>query len=80
MLYKMGKQLMQEIDIKSELLRYGILPRAKKAKKPSNKANYYVNTICAFDIETTRLDLSQDPDLHDYHSFMYIWQIGRAHV
>ena len=52
----MGKQLMQEIDIKSELLRYGILPRAKKAKKPSNKANYYVNTICAFDIETTNKD------------------------
>ena len=74
MLYKMGKQLLQEVDIKSELLKNGILPRAKKAKKPSNKANYYVNTICAFDIETTRLDLSQDPDLHDYHSFMYVWQ------
>lgn len=73
MLYQMGE--IEKADIKGELLARGILPKAPKAKKPSNKANYYVNTISAFDIETTRLDLSKDPDQHDYHSFMYIWQM-----
>ena len=73
MLYQMGE--IENADIKGELLARGILPKAPKAKKPSNKANYYVNTISAFDIETTRLDLSKDPNQHDYHSFMYIWQM-----
>lgn len=74
MLYMMGPQLKDVVDIKAELLKNGILPRAPKAKKPSNKANYYVNTLSAFDIETTRLDLSDNPNEHDYHSFMYVWQ------
>ena len=74
MLYMMGPQLAEAVDIKAELLKNGILPRAPKAKKPSNKANYYVNTLSAFDIETTRLDLSDNPNEHDYHSFMYVWQ------
>ena len=62
------------LDLKAELLKDGILPRVPKAKKPSNKANWYVNVMSAFDIETTRLDLSDNPAEHDYHSFMYVWQ------
>ena len=62
------------LDIKAELLKEGILPRIPKAKKPSMKANYYVNDMSAFDIETTRLDLSDSPAEHDYHAFMYVWQ------
>ena len=55
-------------------MKEGILPRIPKAKKPSMKANYYVNVMSAFDIETTRLDLSDSPAEHDYHAFMYVWQ------
>ena len=62
------------LDLKAELLKEGILPRIPKAKKPSMKANYYVNVMSAFDIETTRLDLSDNPAEHDYHAFMYVWQ------
>ena len=74
MRYLMGPEITSQVDIKKELLRNGILERQPKAKQPSNKANYYVQTLNAFDIETTRLDLEPDPDLHDYHSFMYVWQ------
>lgn len=74
MRYMMGEIAEGKLDLKAELLRAGILPKVPKAKKPSNKANYYVNVINAFDIETTRLDLSRDPNDHDYHSFMYVWQ------
>ena len=62
------------LDLKAELLKEGILPRIPKAKKPSMKANYYVNVMSAFDIETTRLDLSDNPAEHEYHAFMYVWQ------
>ena len=62
------------LDLKAELLKEGILPRIPKAKKPSMKSNYYVNVMSAFDIETTRLDLSDSPAEHDYHAFMYVWQ------
>ena len=74
MLFQMGEIAAGRLDLKKELLRDGILPKVPKAKKPSNKANYYVNVQNAFDIETTRLDLSKDPNEHDYHAFMYIWQ------
>lgn len=74
MLFQMGEITAGKVDLKGILLSRGILPREPKAKKPSNKANTYVNEISAFDIETSRLDLSQDPNSHDYHAFMYIWQ------
>ena len=74
MLYRMGDITAGVLDIKAELLKEGILPRIPKAKKPSMKANYYVNVMSAFDIETTRLDLSDSPAEHDYHAFMYVWQ------
>lgn len=74
MLYRMGDITAGVLDIKAELLKEGILPRIPKAKKPSMKANYYVNVMSAFDIETTRLDLSDNPAEHDYHAFMYVWQ------
>lgn len=74
MRYMMGKHLLEQVDIKGELLKNGILPRADRAKKPSNKAKYYVNTLNAFDIETTLLNLSDNPNEPDYHSFMYVWQ------
>ena len=74
MLYRMGDITAGVLDIKAELLKEGILPRVPKAKKPSMKANYYVNVMSAFDIETTRLDLSDSPAEHDYHAFMYVWQ------
>lgn len=79
MLYRVGDITAGVLDIKSELLKDGILPKVPKAKKPSNKANYYVNVMSAFDIETTRLDLSDTQAEHDYHSFMYVWQwqLGR---
>lgn len=72
MLFQMGEITECKLDLKAELLKEGILPRVPRAKKPSNRANYYVNVINAFDIETSRIDL--DPAAHDYHSFMYIWQ------
>lgn len=74
MLYRMGDITAGVLDLKAELLKEGILPRIPKAKKPSMKANYYVNVMSAFDIETTRLDLSDNPAEHDYHAFMYVWQ------
>ena len=74
MLYRMGDITAGVLDLKAELLKEGILPRIPKAKKPSMKANYYVNVMSAFDIETTRLDLSDSPAEHDYHAFMYVWQ------
>lgn len=79
MLYQMGDITAGVLDLKAELLKEGILPRVPKAKKPLMKANYYVNVMSAFDIETSRLDLSDTPAEHDYHAFMYVWQwqIGR---
>ena len=74
MLYRMGDITAGVLDLKAELLKEGILPRIPKAKKPSMKANYYVNVMSAFDIETTRLDLSDNPAEHEYHAFMYVWQ------
>ena len=74
MLYRMGDITAGVLDLKAELLKEGILPRIPKAKKPSMKANYYVNVMSAFDIETTRMDLSDNPSEHDYHAFMYVWQ------
>ena len=74
MLYRMGDITAGVLDLKAELLKEGILPRIPKAKKPSMKANYYVNVMSAFDIETTRLDLTDNPAEHDYHAFMYVWQ------
>ena len=58
-LFQMGEITAGKVDLKGILLSRGILPREPKAKKPSNKANSYVNEISAFDIETSRLDLSQ---------------------
>ena len=74
MLFQMGEITDGKLDIKQELLRAGILPRVPKSKQPSMKANYYVNVMSAFDIETTRLDLGDSPSEHDYHAFMYVWQ------
>ena len=44
------------IDLDAELVRYGFIPKAKKAKKPSAKAWNILEALCAFDIETTTID------------------------
>ena len=83
MIYQMGDILEGKLDIQKELSREGILPKQEKAKKPSNRTNNYINVMCAFDIETTRLDLPiPKGEKQNSHSFMYIWQfqLGREHT
>ena len=49
---------------------YGLVPRAKRQRR--NKGSDLVNVYAAFDIETSTVQLSDEPS--DFHSFMYIWQ------
>ena len=49
-----------------------ILKRAKHEKKQRDKLEI-INLMCAFDIETSKIQWYDGTDL-DYHSFMYIWQ------
>ena len=83
MIYQMGDILNGAFDLGKELEKEGILPRQEKAKRPSNKCNNYVNMMCAFDIETSRIDLPiPKGEKQNSHSFMYIWQfqVGREYT
>lgn len=63
------------VDIHKELTRLGVLRKQPKARKPGNRANNYVNTMAAFDIETSRIDLPiPKGEKQNSHAFMYIWQ------
>lgn len=50
---------------------YGLVPRSKRQRK--KKGAELVNVYAAFDIETTTVQLSDDPN--DSHAFMYVWQM-----
>ena len=71
----MFASLQKEVDLYAELTRYGYLARMKKAKKRSAKARDILNAVCAFDIETTTLNLPiTDDKQQNSHGFMYVWQ------
>ena len=63
------------VDFYAELTKYGYLPRNRKAKKHSGAARNISNAMCAFDIETSRIDLPIPAGQEqNSHSFMYVWQ------
>ena len=63
------------VDFYAELTRYGFLPRRARAKRPSPKSRFILNALCAFDIETTTIELPPAADQAvNAHAFMYIWQ------
>ena len=63
------------VDLVRLISESGITLKQEKSRKPSNKANNYVNILSAFDIETTRLDLPiPKGEKQNSHAFMYIWQ------
>lgn len=65
----------QDIDFLAEFKRYGFLKPLPKRKPNRNGGRYLVNAVCAFDIETSRIDLPiEDGKKQNSHSFMYIWQ------
>lgn len=65
----------QQVDYYSELLKYGYIPRKKRARHPSPAAREIINCVCAFDIETTTINLPiTDDKVQNSHAFMYIWQ------
>ena len=71
----MFASLQKEVDLYAELTRFGYLAKMKKAKKRSTKARDILNAVCAFDIETTTLNLPiTDDKQQNSHGFMYVWQ------
>ena len=63
-----------EIDFYTELLKYGIIERRPRARKPSPAAVDILNVISAFDIETSTIEIEGTNGDLEPHSFMYIWQ------
>lgn len=64
-----------EVDIYAEISRNGYIERKKRARKPSPAAVNILNCICAFDIETSTIELpAVDSRIKNVHSFMYVWQ------
>ena len=65
----------QEVDYYAELTKYGYIEHRKRARKPSPAARDILNVICAFDIETTTIELPiVDDRMQNAHAFMYVWQ------
>ena len=66
----------QQVDFYAELTRYGVIPPPKKKRRTvSNTVRTDIfNAICAFDIETSRIDMPEIMGKYNSHSFMYIWQ------
>ena len=64
-----------EVDYYAELTKYGYIEHRKRARKPSPAARDILNVICAFDIETTTIELPiVDDRTQNAHAFMYVWQ------
>ena len=64
-----------DVDIYAEISRNGYIERKKRARKPSPAAVNILNCICAFDIETSTIELPAiDSRIKNVHSFMYVWQ------
>lgn len=65
----------QEVNFYAELTKYGYIEHKKRARKPSPAARDIINILCAFDIETTTIELPiTDDRTQNAHAFMYIWQ------
>ena len=65
----------QEVNFYAELTKYGYIEHKKRARKPSPASRDILNILCAFDIETTTLELPiVDDRTQNAHAFMYIWQ------
>lgn len=66
---------MQDVDFYAELTRLGFIPKKKRARKPAPASRDILNAVCAFDIETTTINLPiTDDRQQNAHSFMYVWQ------
>lgn len=63
-----------EVDIYGEISKYGLIERKPRARKPSPAAVDIMNCICAFDIETSTVTVTDTAGAPAVHSFMYIWQ------
>ena len=64
-----------EVNYYAELTKYGYIEHRKRARKPSPAARDILNVICAFDIETTTIELPiVDDRTQNAHAFMYVWQ------
>ena len=64
-----------EVDYYAELTKYGYIEHKKRARKPSPASRDILNIICAFDIETTTIELPiVDDRTQNAHAFMYVWQ------
>ena len=71
----MFASLQENVNLYAELTRYGYLERQEKAKKKTAKSRDILNAVCAFDIETTTINLPITGDQQqNAHGFMYIWQ------
>ena len=65
----------QDVNFYAELTKYGYIEHKKRARKPSPASRDILNILCAFDIETTTLELPiVDDRTQNAHAFMYIWQ------
>ena len=65
----------QEVNFYAELTKYSYIEHKKRARKPSPASRDIINILCAFDIETTTLELPiTDDRTQNAHAFMYIWQ------
>lgn len=64
-----------EVDYYAELTKYGYIEHKKRARKPAPASRDILNIICAFDIETTTIELPiVDDRTQNAHAFMYVWQ------
>ena len=65
----------QDVNLYAELTRFPVLERIPRSNKFTAASKNVINVCCAFDIETTTIDL---PILDDRkvnsHAFMYVWQ------
>ena len=60
-----------EVNYYAELTKYGYIEHRKRARKPSPAARDILNVICAFDIETTTIELPiVDDRTQNAHAFM----------
>ena len=65
----------QEVNFYAELTGHDYIEHKKRARKPSPAARDIINILCAFDIETTTIELPiTDDRTQNAHAFMYIWQ------
>lgn len=69
----------REIDFRALFTKCGVIPPLPRRKPDRHGGRPLIDCLCAFDIETSRIDLPiPDGAKQNSHSFMYVWQFQIA--